>query len=186
MRSKHSLLAGAVAAGLLVVTGQAGFAATVISSSGVPGNYRVTDSSTNNGVTCSYDHLTQALTSITVSGPRIFAKDSFGQLVGWRFIVQRTTGSSGGSWAQVKKGVVHEAWATSAHKPAKFGPRTWTLPGPRNHGFRVEVDLYWYHFSETDPQPVEGQVTLRLQHYADVFRGTTYHPATQFCEGYLS
>jgi hypothetical protein len=186
MRSPRSIQALLLASALLTVTGGSSLAATVVSSSGTPGDYHVTDSSANNGVTCTYDHLTGALTAITVRGPRLFAKDDFGQWVGWRFIIQRTTGSAGGSWVQIKKGAVHEAWATSQTKPAKFGPRTWTLPGPLNHEFRVEVALYWYHFSENGPPPVEGVVTLRLRHYADVFRATTYHPTSQFCEGYFS
>ena len=168
----------------LSMGGQVAQAATVVASSGTPGAYHETNSASKNGATCSYASST-ALTSIKVRGPRVFANahNSSGEWVGWQLIVQRTTGSSGGSWVTTHKGKIHEAWATGT-QAAAFRDRTWTLPQPSNHRFRIKVLINWYHFSENGPQPVEGSVTLRLQHYDLEHSGTSY-PDHPNCAGYF-
>jgi hypothetical protein len=178
----------ALCAGLAALIGGAtsAFAETVVATSGQPGPWHVIDSSKRNGAICSYDDPGR-LTSIEVLGARAFADANYakrGQWIGWQVIIQRTRGTGAGGWVTVHTGKIRENWATGS-QPAVFGPRTWTLQHPINHTFRVMEKLYWYHFSETDPQPIEASVTLRLDHYDQVHLVTDYanHPS---CYGYFT
>src|SRR5206468_8046900 len=100
---------------VLTLSGGPALAATVTATSGSPGAYHVRDSTTHNGVTCSYDHDSGALTSIKVHGPTLWpnAHNSSGEWVGWQVIVQKTTASGGGSWVLAHKGAVQTRWATN-------------------------------------------------------------------------
>jgi hypothetical protein len=186
MRRFNRILARAlvVACAVLSLGGQGASAAVVVTSSGSPGAYHVTDRASRNGASCSYDDQ-GVLRSITVLGPKVFANsnNSTGEWVGWQVVIQRTRYPAGGAWVTIHRARVHELRATASHA-ATFSARTWTLPNPMNRRLRVQMVLYWYHFTDNGPQPIEGKVTLRLQHYDQVMHSTSY-PDHPYCPGYF-
>jgi hypothetical protein len=164
-----SIVLAALAASALPVS-----AAVVVSHSGSHGHYEVTDSATAAGARCTYETASYDLDRISVRGPKVWsrASDVDGQLVGWQFLIQRSP-VAGGAWTTAHTSKVFEQFANHG-TPVKFKRRAWTAPETQDSRWRVQIVINWYHFSENGPPPLDGTVTLRLQHYNETWNGHSF------------
>jgi len=62
--------------------------------------------------------------------------------------------------------------------------RAWTTPETQNSRWRVEIVINWYHFSDIGPPPLDGTVTLRLQHYTETWNGHAFGNQS-YCAGHF-
>jgi hypothetical protein len=132
-------------------------------------------------VVCLYDSVAQALQSVEIAGPNIFARDTTPaqetQWIGWQLIVKRT---GGGLPTLVQKSVVQKAVATD-DTSATFNPFTYELDSqpPPDVIYSFSVKLYWF---KPNGRTVAGWAKHRVDNYTwetPTFVGDYPGPACQ-------
>ena len=165
-------VAVAVVAALAISQTALGYVET--NTSGTVGAHSYTDTSSHQGVICTYKPTTtagvQKLKRIYVTAPKMKAVPGMGmEMVGFRFIVQRQiTGFSGpGKWKTTYTSSIAKA-ATNASTNANLGEGSVDVSVPYAYGadasatYRVLVKLFWY---AKDGSTVIGSASGRLEWY---------------------
>lgn len=173
---KRSAMA-AVTAALMFAAAVAGPAAayTVISESGLVGNYSLPDSAGSPGATCAYGQEVPPnwawLKWMKVRAPQAFAADRNSgardqRRVSWQFKIQRAPYDMSEPWQTVATSVVQRRTAYE-DQAAAFTPiqvnynATTSQPGSENDLLRALVILKWYRPNGS----VEGTVKLAPTNY---------------------
>ena len=125
--------------------------------SGHYGTHMLLDNSEYAGATCVYDS-SHALHKINIRRPIAFAFDRTSstdtEWVGWRYVIEDNTGKVSTvayfDWPNVAVGPTHKAKATDQAN-AQWKPMTYTFPStpPVGYFYRVSIQMFWYHPSQT-------------------------------------
>lgn len=165
-RSKWRIVFALASALLAVGALGSPVAAHVASMSGSPGNYTVTDTSTNPGAHCFYpsaSHANNDLSKIKIHAPTMYAKSGT-QWVGWQYSIQHgtTVGSAPSGWTTYFKSPVMKAQAQVNHAAA-FSTQTWTAGNHINRWWRVKLLMFWYKAGSKTT--ISGQVNWIVDYY---------------------
>ena len=171
---RHSILvrlAGVAVPLLAAMFAAQPVAAHVVHTSGSPGNYTVTDTSTNPGAQCYYpsaSHSNNDLSKIKIRAPLMYAKSGT-QWVGWQYSVQHgTMAGSDAAWTTYYKSPVMKDQATVS-QAASFTTQTWIAGNHINRFWRIKLLMFWY--TSSSKTNITGQVNWLVDWYT-----VTYPP----------
>lgn len=137
----------------------------VAHTSGNPGTYVVTDTSTNPGAHCFYPGVNQSnndLSKIKIHAPTMYAKSGT-QWVGWQYSIQHGDApGSNAAWITYYKSPTMKATATTIHA-ASFSTQTWTPNKDLNRFWRVKLLMFWYKAGSKTQ--ISGQVNWIMDYY---------------------
>ena len=146
-RPRRTWLVGLLALAAMLLVPASAFAAHAIGHTGSPGTWGLTDRPAEPGAKCSYNGGgtagTTYLTGIKLlHGPEITGIHSGLRSVGYQPIIQKW---HGGTWVNVKKGVLVTGQASASQPVALPAERT-PLPAADNSAtkFRLVLKLIWY------------------------------------------
>jgi hypothetical protein len=140
-------------------------------TSGSPGNYVVTDTTSNPGAQCIYPDIYQSdndLAKIKIFAPKMYAKTGT-QWVGWQYSIQHGDApGSNASWITYYKSSHFKAQATTS-QAASFSTKTWIAGNHINRFWRVKLLMFWY--KPGSKTKISGQVNWIMDYYT-----VTYPP----------
>jgi hypothetical protein len=175
---RHSILvrlAGVAVPLLAAMFAAQPVAAHVVHTSGSPGNYTVTDTSTNPGAQCYYpsaSHSNNDLSKIKIRAPLMYAKSGT-QWVGWQYSVQHgTMAGSDAAWTTYYKSPVMKDQAT-VNQSASFTTQTWIAGNHINRFWRIKLLMFWY--TSNSKTSITGQVNWLVDWYT-----VTYPPTPDY------
>lgn len=193
MHLKRSALVAAAAA-LMIAATVAGPAAayTVVSESGLHGNYALTDSSESPAGTCSYGQEVPPnwrwLKWMKIRAPQVFAADRNSGVrdqrrVSWQFKIQRSPFDMSEPWQTVATSAVQRrtAWddqAAAFTAMKVYYNATTSEPGSDNDLLRGLVILRWYKPNGS----VEGKVKLAPTYYRHMSGFGTNTSGNSWCQ----
>ena len=156
-------------------------AAGVVSTSGSPGNYTVTDTSANPGAHCYYpsaSHSNNDLSKIKIHAPLMYAKSGT-QWVGWQYSIQHgTMAGSDAAWTTYYKSPAMKATATTNHAAA-FSTQSWTAGNHINRFWRVKLLMFWY--KSGSKTTISGQVNWLVGYYTVTYPPTPNYSNPDHC-----
>lgn len=161
-------------------------------TTGTTGAHSYTDTSTHQGVICTYKETTggdQKLKRMYVTAPKIKAIPGMGmEKVGFQFMIQRQiVGFSTGKWKTIYTSDIATA-VTNSSTNANIGDGSANVTVPYAPGadasanFRAKVKMFWYAKNGTT---VIGSASGRLEWYVG-YVGIDSYPHEGYCYDYMT